>query len=1272
VNIEGIKAELKKLIERRKTIDEKTSEANICANFVDQLFLLLGWDIGDVKQYDRNSYVRGAGYADVALKIDSEPAIFVEVKKIGKIPKNRIDPQAQMTLPLKELADLIDRTPEEKQAFKYARSEQIPWAILTNFDCLYVFNADQERIVLSFKEPDEYLEKFDDLLRLSREKVKAKSLEWLQDQLKKEEIDKNFLEKLKNWRVSLAQNIYDENKDNQVLNNDKGDFDWDTLMHIVQRILSRLLIIQIADDREVLRTHNILETSLKSYEDKGDYSKKDYLLKEFIDLSHMMDEHHNTTIFAPEHPCEKVFISNSIFARILRELCHISFRKMTADILGATYESYLGYKFNLKNGKILAEIDQRVRKQAGIYYTPAYIVRYIVDNTLGVRLKELEDQYGLEAGEKAKDLRILDPACGSGSFLIYAFDVLAKFYERLNQKITEKQLELSKGRANPDMFERLEQLKHLPPRIANYPKRILEDHLYGVDLDPAACEIATINLVIKAFEKMRDKKLPLILNQNVKMGNSLISGVEKKEDLEKFKDEIAKHIELRRRLKQTEDDEEKRELMSQINQLREKVNSQLNEFLKKYFDDPEEKRPFNWEFEFPEVFDSEKSDEQKGFDVVIGNPPYVNIMLIQDDELEYLQHEYKSAHRRFDLYVLFGEIALILLKRNGCHSFIVPDKILSETYGRKLREIILRENNLISLLDLTSIDVFPDAANKPIVYVINKSKVTPQLQVIKVDDPLSLPRAKRWSIPSVDFLNVPEFRIRLDWSSKVKEIIEKINQNSFPASRILYVSWGAQPGVADRFFFFGQEPTCSNKSGKCKAIECPSREGLCMPLIKGGNVDRYAISYSQGHILYDPKKLHRPAFPELFENEKIVICEVTGEYGLVGSLDNRKFYSDHSLANCILKSSLQNIDEEMLKQRGIKFVKGTRADVSSTEKIYDRDVTIYDSDVKLSARYGLKFLLSLINSQLFGFYYNRYIGGGLNVFPEHIRKLPIRQIQFSDRSQKTKHDQLVKYVDIMLERNKQKNELLKIFEQVLKNHTHELQPFSKAYYDKPEYIEKIDKKATSLASSTDEVSKIFLDEKGNTLVFSVGRVATPPKAGELPDTREVEDSSLSGSLATARPTDLKGERKEVLRLKIDDENFRLFLFYSVRKYLEENKRRKKWTTKSFPKVLDVILGRLEAPLFKRAGKIHDPKHNLKMINLVVKEFRKKFLKRFPKGNLHLYQIEEEIQDTDNSIDALVFKLYGLNKKEIITVLDSMETEESIKKDILKKFGSSKS
>lgn len=1182
MNLEEIKAELKKLIEKRKTIDENTSEANIEATLISQLFTLLGWNFLDPFVYDRNSYVRGAGYADVALKIDNEPVIFVEVKKIGKIPKNRIDPQAQMTLPLKELADLIDRTPEEKQAFKYARSKEIPWAILTNFDCLYVFNADQERIILSFRTPEEYLEKFDELLLLSREKIKGKSLEWLQDQIKKEEIDKNFLEKLKNWRVSLAQNIYDNNRDNLILKKGTGEFDFDQLMHIVQRILSRLLIIQIADDREVLRTHNILETSLKSFEDKGDYTKKDYLLKEFIDLSHMMDEHHNTTIFAPGHPCEKVFISNSVFARIIRELCHISFRKMTADILGATYESYLGYRFSLKNAKIEAEVDQRVRKQAGIYYTPSYIVRYIVDNTLGVKLKELEDQYGLEAGEKAKDLKILDPACGSGSFLIYAFDVLANFYERTNDKIRNEQVRLTIEHGNPDIFEMRERLKNLPSTISNYPKRILEDHLYGVDLDPAACEIATINLVIKAFEKITDKKLPLILNQNVKVGNSLISGVEKKEDLEKFKDEITEHIELRRRLKEAENDEEKRKLMKEIDQLREKVNLELNESLKKYFDQPEDKRPFNWEFEFPEVFDSEKPEDQKGFDVVIGNPPYLLMQISNTPKevLDYVESNFKVAQYKIDSYHLFLEKAISLLNLNGFHSFIVPNTFLINKHTNRLREYIL------SLCMIKNISMIPEtvfeSAEVDNCIVVFKRQENAQARSenevaifdfeTKRDGKISILPIGR--IQQKIFEEQQGYVFNVNLASAPVDIRSKIQHNSVPLGSLLRVYFGIQT--------FDRKKYVSDRR-----IDKTYKRAL-----DGEDIQRYCLSPKERYVKFLPSAIKSGGEPKVhLAKEKIVVLQIGSEPR--GTLDTNKW--------CTLN-------------------------------------TIYNLTPKKLQKYSIKYVLAIINSTVIGSFWRMMFWDRKQLFPKikkrPLENIPVHAINFANPTEKAKHNQIVKYVDTMLERNRQKNELLKIFEQVLKNHTHELQPFGKAYYEKPEYIEKIDKKATEVANLTDEVSKIFLEDERKTLVFSVL---------------------------------LKDERQVALRLKIDDEDFRLFLFYSVRKYLEENKRRKKWTTKSLPNVLDVILGRLEVPVFKSSGKIHDPRYNLRMINLVMKEFKTKFHKQFPKGNLHLSQIEKEIRDTDNSIDALVFKLYDLNKEEVATILDSMETPEVIKKDILKKF-----
>jgi len=1181
VNNSDIKAGLRRLIEDYRKMDKDVNEANIEATLVSRLFDLLGWDKDNPRVYNRQAYVRGAGYADVGLQIEDDPVIFMEVKKFGKIQTNRIDPQVQTTLPFKELSEFIDRTPEEKQAFKYARSKGIPWAILTNFECLFLFNADQERMILSFKSPEEYLStKFDDLLRLSKENVKAKSLEWLQDQIKKEEIDKNFLEKLKNWRLSLAQNIYTENKENHILKDEKGEFDFEKLMHIVQRVLSRLLIIQISDDREVLRTHGLLEGLFKSYEDTGDYAKKDYLLSRFVDLSHKMDEHHNTTIFAPEHYCEKVFISNIVFAKILKELCHHSFRKMTADILGATYESYLGYKFALKNGKIEAEIDQRVRKQSGIYYTPAYIVHYIVDNTLGVKLKELEDKFGLEAGEKAKNLKILDPACGSGSFLIYTFDLLANFYEKINEKITQEQLRLSTELSNPDIFENREKFKHLPKKVVDYPKRILENHLYGVDLDPAAAEIATINLVIKAFEKMKGKKLPLILNQNIKVGNSLITGVRKKEELERFKEEISKHIDLRKKLEETEDEKEKGEIIEEINKLREKVNSSLNESLKEYFENPEDKRPFNWEFEFPDIFSNGKPEVVKGFDVVIGNPPWIESKKMVLDEKEYYDTKYFSMKKQYDIFNGFTEQGIRNLKENNVLSFIIPSRFLMNPDYMLFREHLVRNTEISQIVDVGE-HIFPNVEMPALILVLRKQlkelKCKNNTIVVRTNiQNLSEGEWREYKIPQERFLLEDKYLFSIYYPEEKKEILKKLEDTSEHLSEFVDNARGVEIGK------------------RSKLISCKREDKSYVRFLVGEDIDRYVI-LSHRYLKTGVRDIdYKP--PDLYKGEKLLVRK-TGT-GINSTYDNSGTYAIQ---------------------------------------------VIYIFKLKRYVKINLKYVLGLLNSYLLSFYYFSKFGEKTKKTFPHLRQesvlaLPIRKINLSVKRDKTKHDQLVESVANILTKNEQSNELAKIFVQTLKNYTHELQSFGKSYYEKVEYVEKIEKKASEIANSKNEISKISIVEGDNLLLFIVF----------------FGDKDLGA-----------------LWLKIEDENLRLFLFYSIRQYLEENKRRRKWNTKSFPKVLDVILGRLEVPIFRTKANLYNVEHNLKMIDLVMKEFKVKFHKKFPKGNIHLSQIEQEIQETDNKIDALVFKLYGLNKEEVVTVLDSMETPEKIKKDIFKKFTSLK-
>jgi len=1153
--MDEIKEELKQIISQYYSHKNKKdiSEADVRANYIDKLFLILGWNVyntlGEDNRYNREKYIRPttpydkAGFVDIGLEIDKEPVIFIETKRFGKILSK---PERQ--------ENHIDRTSDEKQAFRYARRCGISWAILTNFERLYLFNANEEQLILAFDSPSEYLERFDELFILSKNKVKTGSLDWWQAQLHKEEIDYSFLEFLHTWRLKLAQAIYDYNQNNQVLLKSDGSFDFEMLMNVVQRILSRLLVIQCADDKEVLHQHDLLESMLNEFLQKGAYAKETALFDAFIDLSLMMDKHHNTSIFAPGHPCEQVFIPNQTLAEIISELSQISFRKWTSDILGATYESYLGYRFILENGKIKAEVNPAVRRSGGIYYTPPYIVHYIIDNTLG---KYLEGK----TIDEIKDLKILDPACGSGSFLIYAYDVLAKFYESENERIENLQAE-----AMERYFEKHGQgslafeLEKLPQKVLDYPKKILCEHLYGVDIDTAAAEIATINLLLKAFEKMKEKKLPLILNQNIKIGNSLISGETKEVNEEK----IHSLIPLRAKLKNGQED---KETIKRIDEMTRELNLKLNESLNKYFDNPHTKKPFNWKIEFPEV---------ESFDLVIGNPPYVNVENLPADERMFYMKNYTTALKRFDIYIGMIEQGINLLQPDGILGFIIPYPFLTQNYAMNLRKYLLENTSIQIIVDLKKYRLFEDAVVRNIIMICKKGKEPDN--TIQIIVPQKDPKIHEQisdgvlEVKQSVYENTPDYMFRLELNGKTVGIIDKIKAKSIYLGNIAVVSWGARGVPIEKF----QLDKPVNKS--------------CQRMIKGENVRRYLINYTGKWLLYDKEKLYRPALVELFENEKLVISEVTGEKGLIACFDNERFYTDHSLSCCILKHRLENFDKTTLRKH----------------KIY-----IQAEEVEISKNYDLKYLLGFINSKLINFYFYLMLGYELNVYPESIEQIPIYKIDFDNPSSKAIHNELVKLVDEMLRLHKQRNDILNTFAQMMNNYPdYEAISLKDAYYTRADYSNYIEKKAHISAQIQALITGIKIYEENNSIIFKVDsepQIDTP-----------------------------------VLELIIKDENLRLFIFYTLNKFFIEKRKKKKWGE---GKVVDIILNNLNTVVYKNPAKLHLIEYNLERINLLMNEFTSKL------PVYHLSKIDEEIDKIDTQIDNLIYKLYALGENEIGTIED---------------------
>lgn len=328
------------------------------------------------------------------------------------------------------------------------------------------------------------------------------------------------------------------------------------------------------------------------------------------------------------------------------------------NILGHIFENSLN-EIESVNAEIEGtEFDKQKtkRKKDGVFYTPKYITKYIVDNTVGklceekkTELKLVDDEYHKGRKNRQKktledllakldeyrewllSLTICDPACGSGAFLNQALDFLIKehtYIDELKQALLGGALVLS-----------------------DIENTILERNIYGVDLNEESVEIAKLSLWLRTAQPRRKLNS---LNNNIKCGNSLIDSKAVAGD-----------------------------------------------------------KAFHWETEFPEVFAA------GGFDVVIGNPPYVRQELFKEIK-PYLKTNYKCYNSVADLYTYFIEKGIDLMYKSGKFSFILPNKFLKASYGKEIRNVILNRTQIDLLFDFDDYPVFQDATTYPIIYVLDK------------------------------------------------------------------------------------------------------------------------------------------------------------------------------------------------------------------------------------------------------------------------------------------------------------------------------------------------------------------------------------------------------------------------------------------------------------------------------------------------------------------------------------------------------------------------
>src|SRR3989338_1116864 len=472
---EQAREEIKKLVEKYNKLVESGksksyNEEMTKKDFILPLFRALGWSVEDGDEVTAEEKI-SKGRVDYAFRIEGIPKLFLEAKS---------------------LREDLDRKEFAEQAINYAWHKGATWAILTDFEGIKVFNAEWKSVNylqnLFFQiKCHEFLNRLEQLWLLSRESLEQglidKEAEKWGKKAKKIPIDKQLLSDLTRFRELLTKNI--------LKNNSAKNLTEEDLEEAVQRIIDRLIFIRTLEDKQLEAP--ILQSLIRENTNKR-------ILKKLNDVFRKIDDVYNSKLFTP-HLCDELVIDDDILEKIIYGLfktadntVHYDFSAIDADVLGNIYEQYLGHILKKTAKRASLTEGKAYRKEQGIYYTPTYVVDYIVKNTIGELAKD--KKFDL------KNIKVLDPACGSGSFLIKAFDYLITLDKKKNGEKAQHKLDLTGA-------------------SASYGRKveILKENIFGVDLDPKAVEIAQLNLLLKTAEKKH--RLPT-LQENIKVGNSLI------------------------------------------------------------------------------------------------------------------------------------------------------------------------------------------------------------------------------------------------------------------------------------------------------------------------------------------------------------------------------------------------------------------------------------------------------------------------------------------------------------------------------------------------------------------------------------------------------------------------------------------------------------------------------------------------------------------------------------------------------------------------------
>lgn len=960
-----------KLVEQFKSnIDEYKStgynETQLRREFLDPFFEALGWDVNNKQGYAlayrdviHEDAIKIGGYTkapDYSFRIGGTRKFFVEAKKPYVTIKEDISPAFQLR--------------------RYAWSAKLPLSILTDFEEFAVYDtrvkpvktdkASTARVM--FVPYTEYTERWDEIASIfSREAILKGSFDKYADSARVKkgtaEVDDVFLKEIESWREALARNIALRNP----------GLSQRELNFAVQTTIDRIIFLRICEDRGIEEYGRLMALQ----NGKNVYERLRVLFQS-------ADERYNSGLFhfqaekgrpeAPDTLTPGLTVDDKPLKEIFKKLYYpdspYEFSVLSADILGQVYEQFLGKVIRLTPGhKAIVEDKPEVKKAGGVYYTPTYIVDYIVKQTVG---KLLEGK----TPKQASKLKILDPACGSGSFLIGAYQYLLDWHLKEYSNNPEKHKKvLYQGPAGDWRLTTAEK------------KRILLNNIYGVDIDTQAVEVTKLSLLLKVLEGENEETLNVQmrlfheralpdLGNNIKCGNSLI-GPDFYEN-------------------------------QQLGLLDEEEAYRIN--------------AFDWKAEFPEIL-----SEHGGFDAVIGNPPYIRIQALKEwapIEVEFYKKHYISASKgNYDIYVVFVEQGLNLLNKKGRLGFILPHKFFNAKYGQPLRELISKGKHLSHVVHFGDQQVFTGATTYTCLMFLEKAG-NKQCHVTKVED-LTTWRMKG----AVDEYVISNNNITgNEWNfvtGKSAPLFEKLDSSYIKlASLVAKIAQGIRTSANEVYVLdlvsFNENLATARSKRLAKDVVVERK--IISLFLQGRDIKPFSIK--------SPSKV--VIIPYHISNGRAVLIN---EKDLQKEYNNTFMYLSENKAHLEAREK-----GRMRGSDWYAYIYPKNIEVMGMPKILVPDIAnrasfALDEDgiyaftsgygiiLKDSVKESPKYILGLLNSRVLDLFLKNISttirGGFFRYFTQFIEQLPIRTIDFSNPTDKAHHDKMVSLVERMLNLHKQ-------------------------------------------------------------------------------------------------------------------------------------------------------------------------------------------------------------------------------------------------------------